>query len=101
MISPTAPHGNDRVVELLQALVVEMRAVRVAIEAREPALVQSPTADDELIGLAQIGALLHLNDRTVRRLRAGEGFPSPAIDGRSPRWKRTVIEAWRAQRGAS
>ncbi len=93
-----------RALALLETLVGELRAVRELLEARGvasaqvPATVESPT--DELMDLAQVCAQLRLGERSLRRLRAGEGFPSPTSGGHRPRWKRSVIEAWLAQRGA-
>lgn len=57
---------------------------------REPTPEQHP----ELMTANQVGALLQINVRTLRRLVARKKFPKPIKVGSAHRWPRAVVDAW-------
>jgi predicted DNA-binding transcriptional regulator AlpA len=76
--------------ELLQQLLDEVRAVRAAIETKsEPSV---------LLTRKQVGALLQLDERTVRRLELSSEIPAGFEIGGSKRWRRSEIEEWLSTR---
>jgi predicted DNA-binding transcriptional regulator AlpA len=58
--------------------------------------------DDVLLDPPALAALLKIDERTLRRLRAAGEIPEPIMLGRrKPRWRRHEIDAWLAERSES
>lgn len=57
---------------------------------------------DDLLSTGQVAELLGISPGTwrgyVHRHQAPAPDPADAVDKRTPRWRRDVIEAWAAQR---
>ena len=56
---------------------------------------------DTLLDPPALSALLKIDERTLRRLRAANEIPPPLMFGRKPRWRKHVIDAWLAERSES
>jgi len=58
--------------------------------------------DDVLLDPTALAALLKIDVRTLRRLRAAGEIPEPiSLGARRPRWRKHVIDAWLRERSAS
>jgi predicted DNA-binding transcriptional regulator AlpA len=68
------------------ALVDEIRALR-----RELREAQSPSL---LIDVDELARLLNVDERTLRRLRAGNEIPRPVALSGHPKWRRAEIQAF-------
>jgi excisionase family DNA binding protein len=92
----------------LKELVHEMRALRSILESqversRAQSNGQTAVSDakhDPLMTPAELAALLQVDQRTLRQLRHEGSVPKAITLGRSPRWRRTAIEAWLAKGAA-
>lgn len=111
--APTAlPVADAQVIELLARVADEIAGLRqdlrflvadsapasngrVAVKSNRNSKVDP---QDCLLRLLDVAALLGISARTLRRMRAdGKGPRSVDVGGR-PRWKRTVVERWIAER---
>lgn len=97
--------ASTRIIDLLEAVVTELRTVRALLEAGqvEAARDEAPPASDpdELLEPQVVASLLGMNVRTFRRLRRTGDAPKELDVGGRPRWKRSTVNAWLATRGAT
>jgi excisionase family DNA binding protein len=80
--------GSDRVIELLDLIATELQSLRTAIESR------GTSAAPDVLTAPQLADLLQVDLRTLRAMRHGGEIPRGFMCGRSPRWKRSQIDAW-------
>lgn len=93
-LAASSASDSARVIELLEKVVA-------LLEGRGVAAAQPLTAPaDQMVNLKQLAELIHRRERTVRRMRAAGELPEPTVPGQHPRWKRSVVDAWIAQRGS-
>lgn len=106
------PVADAQVIELLGRIAAELAELRqdlrllvadsapasngrLAVKSNRNSKVEP---QDCLLKLQDVAALLGINVRTLRRMRAdGKGPRSVDVGGR-PRWKRTVVDRWIAER---
>ena len=84
-------HPPPDTTALLSALLDEVRALRISLEApREP----SP-----LLTREQLASLLQLDERSVRRLELARDLPAALQFGAAKRWRRVDVDKWISERG--
>jgi predicted DNA-binding transcriptional regulator AlpA len=92
------------IADLLERSAAEIRA-RVRTSAIRLADLPHHSAHgddmDALLDPPALAALLKIDVRTLRRLRAAHEIPEPLMFGRKPRWRRRSIDAWLAERSAT
>jgi predicted DNA-binding transcriptional regulator AlpA len=76
---------DSRIVELLEAVVVELRGLRSRLESEHAAPSPLLTAD-------QLAALLQVDRRTLRRMEISGVIPRAISLGGAKRWRRAEIE---------
>jgi predicted DNA-binding transcriptional regulator AlpA len=81
---PVAP--ESRVVELLEAVVIELRGLRSCLDA-EHAASSSP-----LLTPDQLADLLQIDRRTLRRFEIAGVIPRAISLGGAKRWRRAEVE---------
>lgn len=96
-MSRAALSVDERIVELLAHIAARLDELVDGRGAAE----RDHDAEPELLTVAELATLLRVNRRTLRELRHEKGFPRAITVGRSPRWKRTSIDRWLAQREAA
>jgi len=61
-----------------------------------------PEPRPELLTASEVARLLRVDRRTVRRMAVAGEIPAPvAVSAKRSRWRRTDIDAWLAEGGAS
>jgi hypothetical protein len=75
--------------ELLEALLVEVRALRAGLSAPKPA--------SALMDAAELAEVLKVDARTVRRWEVDGTIPKAIQIGGAKRWKRAVIDRFLAE----
>lgn len=86
-----------------QAAVFERVATNLAgalAAAAQPRLME-PVTDTrpEFLTVPELAELLRVDQRTLRALRHAGEVPAPIMIGTRPRWRRTDVDAWLAERG--
>lgn len=95
-----SPAQEQRIISVLDALLVELRAAYASdgpgiasVEPPAPEPQRSPVMTPE-----DVAAMLHINVRTLRRMRLAGELPEPLQFGTRVRWRRADIEKWIAGR---
>jgi predicted DNA-binding transcriptional regulator AlpA len=87
------------IAQILERAAADIRATAGSSGIRLDDLGEHGAHDDVLLDPPALAALLKIDVRTLRRLRAGHEIPEPIMLGRrKPRWRRHEIDAWLAER---
>jgi predicted DNA-binding transcriptional regulator AlpA len=87
------------IAEILERAAADIRARVGSSRIRLDDLGHDGAHDDVLLDPPALAALLKIDERTLRRLRAGHEIPEPVMLGvRKPRWRKHDIDAWLAER---
>lgn len=86
---------DDRIVELLELIASELCAVHALLEERWV------PQRDQLLGEAEVARVLGIDVRTLREIRREHAAPRCVMVGRSPKWRRSAVDAWLAKREAA
>ena len=102
MSAPFTDADALEIADILERTVAEIRA-RVRTSAIRLADLPDRSADDDvLLDPTALAAVLRIDVRTLRRLRAAGEIPEPiSLGARRPRWRKHVIDAWLRERSAS
>jgi predicted DNA-binding transcriptional regulator AlpA len=101
--APLTAATASEIADILQRAVNQIRAsIRTSANGladlpHRSAHVEQPDMDT-LLDPPALAALLKIDERTLRRLRAAREIPEPIMFGRKPRWRRHVIDAFLAER---
>ena len=80
---PARPNGSDA------PLVPLLERIATAVEA-----LRDRAAPPDVLTAPDLAALLRVDVRTLRAMRRGGELPRGFLVGRSPRWRRSTIDAW-------
>ena len=76
-------------VAALQGVQAALKDLQMEVAALREQSVHGPV--DGLVGIERVCEILDVGPRTLRRLRAGRGFPKPVTKTGRPKWRRRDI----------